>query len=43
MKRLDCSVVLKVKVIEKFKIPVNVRLDDISSTAEPSVSKLDIG
>ena len=39
MKRLDCSVVVKVKVKERFKISVNVHLDDISSTAEPSVTK----
>ena len=40
MKRLDCSVVVKVNVKVRFKIPVNVHLDDISSTAEPFVSKL---
>ena len=40
MKRLDCSVVIKVKVSERFRIPVDVHLDYISSTAEPSVTKL---
>ena len=40
MKRLDCSVVVKVKVTERFRIPVNVHLDEISSAAEPSVTKL---
>ena len=40
MKRLDCSVADKLKVGERFKIPVNVHLDGISSTAEPSVTKL---
>ena len=40
VKRSDCSVVVKVKVTEKFKIPVNVYLDNISSTAEPFVTKL---
>ena len=40
VKRLDCSVVAKVKVAERFKIPVNVHLDDISSAAEPSVTRL---
>ena len=40
MKRLNSSVVVKVKVTEMFKIPVNVHLDDISSAAEPSVTKL---
>ena len=35
VKRLNFSVVVKVKV----KIPVNVHLDDISSTAEPSITK----
>ena len=39
MKRLDHSVVAKVKVTERFKIPVNVHLD-ISSTAKPFVTKL---
>ena len=34
VKRLDYSVVMKVK------IPVNVHLNDISSAAEPSVTKL---
>ena len=40
VKRLDCSVVVKVKVTERFRIPVNVHFDDISSAAEPSVIKL---
>ena len=40
MKRLDCSVMVKVKVTERFRIPVNVHLNDISSAAEPSVIKL---
>ena len=41
MKRLDCSVVVKVKVTEKVQnISVNVHLNDISSAAEPSVTKL---
>ena len=40
VKRLDCAVVVKVKVTEGLKIPVNVHLDDISSTAEHSVPKL---
>ena len=37
---MDCAVVVKVKVTERFKIPVNVHLDDISLTAEPAVMKL---
>ena len=40
MKRVDCSVVVKVKVTERFSIPVNVHLHNISSAAEPSVNKL---
>ena len=40
MKRLDCSVVVKVKATERLKIPVNVHLEDSSSTAEPFVTKL---
>ena len=42
MKRLDCCVVVKVKVAEKVekKNLMNVHLDDFSSTAEPSVTKL---
>ena len=40
VKRLDCSVVVKVKVTERFKIPVNVHLDGISWTAEPFVTEL---
>ena len=40
MKRLDCSVLVKVKVTEKVQIPGNVHLDDISSTVEPFVTKL---
>ena len=42
MKRLDCPVVVKVKVTERFRISVNVHLE-ISAyqlTAEPSVTKL---
>ena len=42
MKRVDCSVVVKVKITERFRIPVNAHLDDISSTSEPSVTKLGI-
>ena len=33
VKRLDCSVLIKVKVIEKVRIPVTRHLDDISSAA----------
>ena len=33
-------VVFKVKVTERFRIPVNVHLDDVSSAAECSVTKL---
>ena len=40
VKRLDCAVVVKVKVTERFRIPVNVHLDDVSSAAECSVTKL---
>ena len=44
VKRLDCSGVVKIKVPEKVpekvKIPVNVHLDEISSTVEPFVTKL---
>ena len=40
VKRLDCSVGVKVKVTERFKIPVNVDLDDISATAEPFITGL---
>ena len=40
MKRLDCSVVVEVKVTEKVQIHVNVHLDYITSTAEPSVVNL---
>ena len=39
VKRLDCSVMVKVKVTERFRIPVNVHLNDISSAAESSVTK----
>ena len=42
VKKLDCTVVIKVKVTEKVQIPVNVHLDDISSAAELSVTKLDV-
>ena len=42
MKGLDCFVVVKVKVTEKLQILVNVHLNDISSAAEPSVTKLDM-
>ena len=38
--RLECSVVVKNKVTKRFKVPVNIHLDDISSTAEPFVTKL---
>ena len=37
---MDRSVEVKVKVTERFRMPVNVHLDDISSAAEPSVTKL---
>ena len=40
MKRLDCSVVVQVKVTKKFTVPVNGHLDNISSAAELSVTKL---
>ena len=40
VKRSDCSVVVKVKVTERFRIPVTVHLDNISSAAEPFVTKL---
>ena len=40
MERLDCSVVVKVKAQKRFRILVNVHLDDISSAAERSVTKL---
>ena len=40
VKRLDCFVVVKVKVTERLKILVTVHLDDISSAVEPSVTKL---
>ena len=39
VKRSDYSVVVKGSQ-ERFKIPVTVHLDDISSTAEPFVTKL---
>ena len=39
MKRLDCSVVVKVKVKGKIH-PVNVHLNNISATAKLSVTKL---
>ena len=43
VKRLDCSVVVKVKVTEKVQnISVNVHLNDISSAAESSLTKLGI-
>ena len=42
VKRLDCSVVVKVKVTERLRIPVNVHMDDISSAAEHSVTKFGI-
>ena len=41
VKRLDCSVVVKVEVTENGRIPVNIHLDDISLAAEPSVTELD--
>ena len=40
VKRLDCCVVVKVKATGKVKISVNVHLDDTSTAAEPSDSKL---
>ena len=40
LKRMDCSVVVKVKVTERFRIPVNVHLDDTSSAAELSVTEV---
>ena len=40
VKRLDCFVVVYVKVTGRLKIPVNVQLNDISSTAEPFVTDL---
>ena len=40
MKSLDCSALVKVKVTGRLKIPVTVLMDDISSTVEPSVTKL---
>ena len=40
VKRLDCSVVVQVKVTKKFTVPVNGHLDNISSAAELSVTKL---
>ena len=40
LKRLDCSIVVKVKVTGRLKVPVNVHLDSISSAAEPCVAKL---
>ena len=39
MKRLEYSVVVKVKVTGRFKIPVNVHLDNYIPTAEPFVTK----
>ena len=39
MERLDCSVVINVMVTRMVK-DFSVRLDDISSAAEPSVTKL---
>ena len=42
VKRLDCSGVVKVTEKEKFRILVNVHLNDISSAAEPSVTKLGV-
>ena len=42
VKRLDCFVVIKIKVTGRFKISVNVHLDDISSIAEPFETELDM-
>ena len=42
VKRLDCFVVVYVKVTGRLKIPVNVDLNDMSSTAEPFVTNLGI-
>ena len=40
MKRLDCSVVVKVKVTEKVQNSSECSSGDISSAAEPSVTKV---
>ena len=40
VKRLDCCVVIKVKVTQKVKNSIEFHLDNISSTAEPLVTKL---
>ena len=40
MERLDCSVVVKVKDIEKAQNSCECYLNDISSATEPSVTKL---
>ena len=39
MKRLDCSVVVKVKVTGRVQNSGDVHLDNISLTAEPFVAK----
>ena len=39
MKRLDCSVVVKVKVTGRVQNSGDVHLDNISLTAEPFVTK----
>ena len=43
MKRLDCSVVVKVKVTGKVRNSSELHLNDISSTAEPSVTEVPAG
>ena len=40
VKRVDCSVVVKVKVTGKVKNSSDVHLNDISPTTEPFVTKL---
>ena len=42
MKRFDCTAVVKVKPQKRFRFPMNVHLDNISSAAEHSVTKLDM-
>ena len=42
MKRLDCSVLVKGKVTGKVRNSGNFHQDNISSTAEPFVTKLDM-
>ena len=40
VRRLECAIVAKVKVAEKVKNSSECSSGDISSTAEPSVTKL---